>query len=235
MIRLSKKFFFIPNLNTVVTGSWDKSLKYWDTRTPKAVATVQLPERVSCMDVIHPLSVVGTADKQLHIFHLSKPDKPYRSFQSPLRYQPRTLACFPDRTGFAIGSIEGRVAINYVDEKVARTQNFAFKCHRYDSQVFAVNNIAFHKGFGTFATAGSDGTYVFWDKDSRHRLKLSEKMNNGITTSTFSRDGRIFAYALSYDWSKGVEGYDKSKPNQILLHAVQDSEIRPKEKKKLGF
>ncbi len=27
------------------------------------------------------------------------------------------IACFPDKTGFALGSIEGRVAIHHVDEK----------------------------------------------------------------------------------------------------------------------
>jgi len=134
-----------------------------------------------------------------------------------------------------VGSIEGRVGINYVDEKVARTQNFAFKCHRYETQVFSVNNICFHKQMGTFATAGSDGTYVFWDKDSKHRLKLFEKMNSSITAATFNRDGRVYAYALGYDWSKGMESYDKSKPHQICLHGVQEAEVRPKEKKKNGF
>jgi len=230
-----KEIFFIPTLNTVVTGSWDKTLKYWDTRSANPVATVKLSERVYCMDVSHPLQVVGTADKQLHIFHLSKPDKVFKQLASPLRYQPRSIACFPDHGGFAIGSIEGRVGINYIDDKIGRAQNFAFKCHRYETQVYAVNNICFHKQFGTFATSGSDGTYVFWDKDSKHRLKLFERMPNSITTATFNRDGRIYAYALGYDWSKGMEGYDKSKPHQIYVHGVQEVEIRPKEKKKTGF
>lgn len=37
-----------------------------------------------------------------------------------------------------------------------RRKNFAFKCHRHNEQVFAINSIAFHP-FGTFATCGSDG------------------------------------------------------------------------------
>ena len=40
--------------------------------------------------------------------------------ESSLRYQTRCLRCYPDATGFAMGSVEGRVAMEYFDmsEKV---------------------------------------------------------------------------------------------------------------------
>ena len=46
------------------------------------------------------------------------------------------------------------------------------QCHRGDGpaaagDVYAVNSMNFHPVFGTFSTAGSDGTYTFWDKDSK--------------------------------------------------------------------
>jgi len=51
------------------------------------------------------------------------------------------------------------------------------QCHRKDdpapsksSSVYAVNDIQFHP-YGTFSTAGSDGTINFWDKESKTRLK----------------------------------------------------------------
>jgi mRNA export factor len=75
--------------------------------------------------------------------------------------------------------------------------------------IYAVNSLAFHPQFGTFATAGSDGTYNFWDKDSKQRLKAQAKCSyNGtnaapIPCGTFNRDGTIYGYAVSYDWSKG--------------------------------
>lgn len=89
----------------------------------------------------------------------------------------------------------------------------------------AVNSLAFHR-YGTFATAGSDGAYTFWDKDSKQRLKHFHRNPNPISAASFNRDGTIYAYAVSYDWSKGHEYYDKSKPNKIYLHAVNDSEIK---------
>jgi mRNA export factor len=228
-----KEIFWISDLNCVVTGSWDKTLKYWDTRSSAATATVKLPERVYCMDVKSPLLVVGTAERKLLIYDLRKPTVAFRDFLSPLKFQSRCISCFPDKTGFAVGSIEGRVAISHVEEKDLK-KNFAFKCHRHGSngnEVYAVNSISFHQRYGTFATAGSDGGYVFWDKDSKQRLKLFNRAQTSITCSSFNRDGSIYAYALSYDWSKGAEFYDKNKPNQIFLHAVQDAEIAPREKR----
>ena len=86
--------------------------------------------------------------------------------------------------------------------------NFSFRCHRdgapaaRDSSVYAVNAISFHPIFGTFATAGSDGGFTFWDKDSKQKLKVFNKQLGPISTAAFNRTGTIYAYAVSYDWSK---------------------------------
>jgi WD40 repeat protein len=42
--------------------------------------------------------------------------------------------------------------------------------------IYSVDCITFHPTFGTFATTGSDGTFNFWDKDSRQRLKAFGKV-----------------------------------------------------------
>ena len=55
---------------------------------------------------------------------------------------------------------------------------------------------------GTLATVGSDGRFSFWDKDARTKLKNSESMEQPITRCCFNARGEIFAYAVSYDWSK---------------------------------
>jgi mRNA export factor len=225
-----KEIAFVQEAGFLVTGSWDKTLKYWDVRTaaqPKA--TVQLPERCYCMDVKGNLIVVGTADRHIVVYDFRKPQTPFRTLQSPLKFQSRCLSAFPDSSGFALGSIEGRVAIQHVEEKNS-AKNFAFKCHRHGNEVYAVNSLAFHPRYGTFATAGSDGVYTFWDKDSKQRLKLFNRMDQSITASAFNRDGSIYAYAVGYDWSKGIEYFDKRKPNMLLLHAVQDGEIVPRKK-----
>ena len=75
--------------------------------------------------------------------------------------------------GFALGSIEGRVAIQYIDPKNPK-DNFTFKCHRSQptqqnqpQDIYSVNDIVFHPQYMTLATVGSDGKFSFWDKDNR--------------------------------------------------------------------
>ena len=52
------------------------------------------------------------------------------------------------------------------------------------------------------ATVGSDGKFNFWDRDNRNLLKRSEAMEQSISCCAFNHTGQIFAYAVSYDWSK---------------------------------
>jgi mRNA export factor len=120
-----------------------------------------------------------------------------------------------------VGSIEGRVAVQHIDE-AQQSKNFTFKCHRDNNDIYAVNAISFHPVHATFATSGSDGAYNFWDKDSRQRLKALQRCNPPIPCSAFNHDGTIFAYAVSYDWSKGAENHTPAQAqNFILLHPTQ--------------
>jgi mRNA export factor len=101
----------------LVTGSWDKTLKYWDLRQQQAVATLQMQERVYALDVSQTLMVVGTAEKHINIVDLASPTTIFKTIPSPLKWQTRVISCFPEATGFAVGSIEGRCAFRYVDDK----------------------------------------------------------------------------------------------------------------------
>ena len=196
-------------------------------RSPNAVCTVQLTERCYAMDAVGSLLVCATADRKISIYNLASPQQPFKVIESPLRHQSTTVACFPDQSGFALGSIEGRVAIQYVQDQSA-SKNFAFKCHREGNDIYPVNSIAFHK-CGTFATAGADGTFHFWDKDSKQRLIKFPKQATSITSCCFNAPGDMFAYAVSYDWCCGSE---HAKPtNKIMLHDTKDTEINKRKKK----
>ncbi|KAK8099077.1 Poly(A)+ RNA export protein [Apiospora kogelbergensis] len=203
------KFFESPQSNStmLVTGSWDKTIKYWDLRQSTPVGTVTAQERIYSMDVRNNLLVVGTADRYINVVNLQDPLKFYKTLQSPLKWQTRV-------------------------EKDA-TSNFSFKCHRDPPQgnitnVYSVNDISFHPQHGTFSTAGSDGTFHFWDKDAKHRLKGYPTVGGSIVATTFNASGSIFAYAVGYDWSKGHQGNNAQYPNKVMLHPVQGDECKPR-------
>jgi len=227
---------FLQSSNLVVSGGWDGKLKFWDTRSPNPAGEFQLQERIHALDVQGGLMVVATANRQLVIYDVTGAQpKEHSRKESPLKFQSRCVSCFPDQTGFAIGSIEGRVGVQYV-HKVPNKDHFAFKCHRQgqnNTNVYSVNCLAFQKTFGTFATVGSDGVVTFWDKDNKQRLKAFPSIGQTIPCAAFNAQGNLFAYASSYDWSKGASFYSPgSTPNEIYIHYTPEEEIKPKTKKK---
>ena len=56
---------WVPELNMLVTGSWDKTLKYWDLRSQGPALQYQLPERLYAMSCVYPMLVVGTAERHI--------------------------------------------------------------------------------------------------------------------------------------------------------------------------
>ena len=53
-----------------------------------------------------------------------------------------------------------------------------------------------------------------------------------VSATCFNRNGSIFAYAISYDWSKGHSGMTPGHPNKLMLHATKDDEVKRKPPKR---
>ncbi|KAK8850673.1 hypothetical protein IAR55_004593 [Kwoniella newhampshirensis] len=248
------KYAEVPGSGPVlITAGWDKQLKYWDLRSPNPIASIALSDRAYAMDVAQSMLVCATGDRQIHVVNLSSPTTIFKSIESPLKWQTRSIGCFPSGDAFAVGSVEGRVAIQ---------KNYSFKCHRYDiptnsmpgtpavaqsQHVFAINTITFHKVQGTFCTGGSDGSLTFWDGIARTKLRTftCKELSNGdtdarppqfgtpIVASSFNHTHEILAYALSYDWSKGHGGVPPAGQNttKVMLHPVKPDEVNKKPKR----
>jgi len=244
-----RKIAFCGDTNQIISGGWDKELKYWDPkqstisynsnnddtsnykRQLRPNGTVTLSERVYAMDLKYPLLCIALANKKVAIFDVRNPSKPMQEIITLLKHQLRCISVFPDKSGFAVGSVEGRCAIHYIQEDLDNNQkNFAFKCHRKQSNVFAVNTIRFHNTFGTFSSAGGDGTIYFWDKNKKQKLKEFKQMDLPVTDVDFNHNGTLFAYAVSYDWSKGIEHFQpKQQKPEIFVHRLDPKDIRPKD------
>ncbi len=155
-------------LDALISGSWDQTLRFWDPRSANAqVARHSLPERVYNMDVSGNTLVVGMASRLFHIYDIRKMDGgPAQERESSLKFLTRAVACMIDGqgvstgtsvriiiyslcAGFATGSVEGRIAVEYFDPSAeAQEKKYAFKCHRLaidgEDHVWPVNCIAFH-------------------------------------------------------------------------------------------
>ena len=109
--------------------------------------------------------VVATSGRLTTFIDLRKSDQEMTAKvslerESSLKYQLRSIKFFPDGRGVAIGSIEGRVSIEHLEELglPPNGAKYTFKCHRLQDRVYPVNCIDFHPRLGTFATGGCDGT-----------------------------------------------------------------------------
>ncbi|OLQ16480.1 WD domain G-beta repeat family protein [Cryptosporidium hominis] len=228
--------FWCDEQKFVVTGSWDKTIKFWNGQSQNPIYSLSIPERVYAMDLKYPALVVAAADNAVYVWNLQNiTPTPYKRIQTQLKLQPRSISLFPDRTGFAIGSIEGRCAIAHIEES-HRDKNFPFRCHRVTSSspdiAYSINSIDFHLQYGTFATGGSDGAIAFWDKDNKSRLTIMKTMPAPVTDIKFSPSGKLLAYSLSYDWSKGYDNTAiNNSCNKVLLHVMNDEHVCPKGKR----
>jgi cell cycle arrest protein BUB3 len=122
-----------------------------------------------------PLLVVATHERKVLVYDRRMLSKTYQMRESPLRYMTRVVKCLPNGQGtsaiyyplikysnidhayylgFAISSIEGRIAVEYFDtEEESQVKKFAFKCHRQtvegEELVYPVNAIEFHPTYVT--------------------------------------------------------------------------------------
>jgi cell cycle arrest protein BUB3 len=125
-------------------------LRIWD---PKAATAQQgsfnLPERVYKADLVGNTLVLALASRIFLIYDTRNLAAGPMQRESSLKFLTRSVAVMGTGEGYAVGSVEGRVAVEYKDgSAAAQEKGYAFKCHRATVEnvdhVWAVNAIAFH-------------------------------------------------------------------------------------------
>merc|ERR1740124_1276159 len=221
--------------NIVVSAGWNSQCFLWDVRASSGdpISTIQLPGKAFGMDVTGNRIVVATSGRRIcFIDHSAGKTEVVMDRESSLKYQSRCVSFFPDGSGIALGSIEGRVAVEFMEDlgvvSSIGKKKYAFKCHRVNDTVYPVNCIVFHpKHKATFATGGCDGTVVTWDGGNKKKLATLPKFETSIAALTFNHDGSKLAIASSYTFEEGERDHPL---DEIFIRSMLDSECQPKEK-----
>jgi len=225
--------------NIVVSAGWNSQCLLWDLRASNdtAMSTIQLPGKAFGMDVNDTRIVVATSGRRICFVDyraasgVDDATKVVLDRESSLKYQSRCVSFFPDGSGIALGSIEGRVAVEFLDELLevpSGKKKYAFKCHRVNDTVYPVNCVVFHpKHKITFATGGCDGTVVTWDGSHKKKLATLPKFETSIAALAFNHDGSKLAIASSYTFEEGERDHPR---DEIFIRTMLDSECQPKEK-----
>eukprot|EP00804_Cyclotella_cryptica_P014494 CCRYP_004814-RA/>CCRYP_004814-RA protein AED:0.07 eAED:0.07 QI:379/1/1/1/1/1/2/381/355 len=228
----------------LASAGWNGKFSLWDVRWNKRVASIDLPGKAFDMDVSRDckMAVVATSGRRNCLLDLrtskillddqenASDDEAVKVMldrESSLKYQTRCVRFFPNGVGLAVGSIEGRVAIEYLDDVgiASGKKKYAFKCHRISDTIYPVNTIAFHPEFGTFATGGADGTVVTWDGNSKKKISSIAKLPTSVACVAFNHDGTQIAMASSYTFEEGERDHPR---DEIFVREVLESEVKPK-------
>ena len=110
---------FIRSLDMLVTGSWDRTVRFWDPRTTSQQSSHNVPERVYLMDLVNNTLVVAMASRLFHIYDIRKMDEPAQIRDSSLKFMTRALACMADGQGTHFSSRFGEV-LSLTREQVTR-------------------------------------------------------------------------------------------------------------------
>lgn len=203
-------------LDLLVSGSWDKSIKLWDTRTCDGNAipaehSIDLAHKVFSLATTEHRLVCAMSDLLINVYDLRNLNEALQERQSSLKYMTRTVACMPSGEGFAIGTVEGRVGVEFFEDE---SRKFAFKCHRKSKPtadiVYPVNAIAYRPSLSTFFTGGGDGTIALWDQDAKKRLKLYPSFYQPVQALDTSSDGQWLAIGTCPEYVGDKENFPAS-------------------------
>ncbi|XP_002738187.1 mitotic checkpoint protein BUB3-like [Saccoglossus kowalevskii] len=221
---------FCPEVNVIVSGSWDQTVKLWDPRAPCNAGSFSQPDKVYTLAVCGDRLIVGTSGRKVLVWDLRNMGYVQQRRDSSLKYQTRCIRSFPNKQGYVLSSIEGRVAVEYLDPSPEiQKRKYAFKCHRLKvdgvEQIYPVNAISFHSVHNTFATGGSDGFVNIWDGFNKKRLCQFHRYPTSIASLSFSHDGSVLAIASSYMYELGEQEHPE---DAVYIRKVTDQETKPK-------
>lgn len=165
-----------PDGRTVLAASFAGEIWHVDPRAPHAAHRIRSTGKISAFDASEQHLVVARG-LHIEIFDVRRLEAPLFVRASGLRYMVNALRILPDDDGYALGSLDGRVSIDFFDElEAAALRRFAFKCHRAKNvsgmdSVCPVTGLAFHPHDGALLTSGGDGRVCVWNLKKRKRVR----------------------------------------------------------------
>lgn len=201
-----------PDSGFLVSGSWDQSIALWDLNQPPETAqigTVSFNEKIMFSSACSENRIVAYGNHNtVFVLDARQPDH-YERRVSSLGKQIRSFSvASPIDYGWAVGSIDGRIAIEYFGDIRHQAQRFSFSCNRQEEGdktiVYPVSSLAFHPITGILASGSVSGSVYFWDVENKRKLtEVQSPFHNSVSALSFNNDGSLLGIAYSYTWDKG--------------------------------
>lgn len=225
---------FVPSVGTsaaIVTGGWDKTIRLWDLRCDaksNMLTNMQANGKIFGAASCGPeCAIFITSQRRVCVLDIRNTSSFLHDREPPtLAHQLRGISVTPDGSQYVVGSTEGRVAVEWLDN--SGKDSFSFRCHRLDGLAFPVNCVAHNKRYGSFATGGGDGHVAVWDGEARKRIAQFSRYPTSVASIDFDPQSELLAVAVSYAFEEGEKDHP---PDEVLIRKVDDSHIATKRSK----
>lgn len=201
-----------PETGLLLSGSWDKTLAMWDTKQPpetSLIGNLEFNEKIMFSSACTENRIVAYGHHNtVFVIDTRNPEKIERRVSSLGKQIRSFCVSSPDQFGWAVGSIDGRIAIEYFGDIRHQAQRFSFSCNRHEQDekiiVYPVSCLAFHPVTGILTSGSSKGSLYFWDIQNKRKLtEVQSPFHNSVAAIDYNNDGSILAIAYSYTWEKG--------------------------------
>src|ERR1700722_10806337 len=89
-----------PMIETLFTGSWDRTLRTWDPRSAEPLqSTYHQPHKVLSMDILEDKLVVAMGNRHIYIYDVRNMSETLQKRESSLKYMTRAVGCLPTKDG----------------------------------------------------------------------------------------------------------------------------------------
>ncbi|VVA94595.1 unnamed protein product [Arabis nemorensis] len=194
----------------VISTGLDEKIKFWDPRQGESLLfSIDGGTAVRCITVSGN-NLVVCVEASMHIYDLRNLDQPFQSYASQVEVPIRCVTSVPHSKGYAVGSVDGQVALDFPDTSCSSEIKYTFRCHPKSRNGrlngACINAIEFSPcGSGTFVTGDNEGHVISWNAKSRRRLFELPRYSNSIASLAFNHTGELLAVASSHTYQEAKE------------------------------
>ncbi|XP_048226495.1 mitotic checkpoint protein BUB3.3 isoform X3 [Ricinus communis] len=197
---------FAPHSNNLLISSWDSSLRLYDVDS--FLLRLEAPSQAALLHCcFHSETVAFSAgsDGCLRRYDLHLGSNDTIGSHSDIA----TSVEYSDQTRYAVGSVDGRVALEFLDPSNSN-EGYTFRCHPKSrdgrTHLVSINDIVFNPLVcGTFVTGDNDGYIITWHNESKRRLCEFSRYPNSVASLSFNHLGELLAIASSYTYQEANE------------------------------
>ncbi|XP_048134992.1 mitotic checkpoint protein BUB3.3-like [Rhodamnia argentea] len=194
----------------VITAGLDKKLVFWDTRMDNVIAhSINVNGEVESLSVSGCNLMVAIGNSAC-VYDLRNLKRSLQLKESPVDARIRCISSSVFFKGFAVGSVDGRVAVEISSSSNSNDSSYTFRCHpkakNGRNHLVSVNDIVFNPlGLGSFVTGDDEGYVALWDARNKRRLFELPRFGNSVASLSYSHGARLLAVASSYTYQEANE------------------------------